>query len=55
MIFPTYAFAQWKVDNNNSYLTYISIKKGTVGESNYFKFLSGSVSNDGSVKIEIKM
>ncbi|WP_120635001.1 c-type cytochrome [Ruegeria sp. EL01] len=45
----------WTLDPEGSHLAYGSIKKDTVGEVNSFSSLSGHVSPDGKVEIEIDL
>ena len=45
----------WTVDGANSNLSFGSIKKDTVGEVHSFTGLSGSVSADGAVMVEIDL
>lgn len=55
MSFSTQAMAEWVVNNDNSYLSYVTIKKGTVGEPNFFQTLSGKVGDDGAAEITIDL
>ena len=52
---PFSAFADWKLDNDHSRLSYVTIKKGTAGEVNHFKRLEGEVSSQGKVGITIDL
>jgi len=45
----------WSLSATESKLSYVSIKKDTVGESNHFKTLSGSMSATGQVTIDIDL
>ncbi len=49
------ASAAWDLDNNSSSLSFVSIKKDTVAEVHTFESLSGSVGEDGAVKIDIAL
>jgi len=46
LLLPLLASVQWKLDNDNSTVSFVSIKKSSVGEVSYFKKLSGSVAKD---------
>jgi polyisoprenoid-binding protein YceI len=47
--------AGWSLVNEASLLTFVTIKKGTTAEVAHFKQLTGSVSDDGQVKLEIDL
>lgn len=48
------AQAEWKLNDDQSSVNYISIKKSTAGEVNHFNTLSGSLNNgDASVVIDL--
>ncbi|MGO1117596.1 hypothetical protein ACTL6U_02765 [Rhodovibrionaceae bacterium A322] len=49
------AAGDWVLNEEDSKVAYGSIKKDTVGESNHFTSLSGSVSNEGAVRVEIDL
>ena len=49
------AHAEWKLDNDASHLSYVSMKNSSVAEPNYFRNLSGSVLDDGKAVVEISM
>ena len=51
---PAFA-ASWTLVPESSHLAYGSIKKDTVGEVNSFTSLSGQVSPDGQVEVEIDL
>ncbi len=55
MAFSASANAVWNLDNNSSSLSFVSIKKDAVAEVHTFERLSGSVSKDGAVKIDIAL
>lgn len=48
-------FADWHLDNSHSELSFLSTKKAQVTEMHHFKTLSGSVSDLGSVNIQIDL
>ncbi len=45
----------WTLDNDSSRISFGSVKKDVVGESHNFQNLSGSVSDDGKVSVEIDL
>lgn len=47
--------AAWQLDNNQSWLYYISIKAQDVGEINTFKTLAGTVDEQGKVELAIDL
>ncbi len=49
------AQAAWQLDNEQSRLSYISIKKGDVAEINYFSQLSGTVDDSGHARLSIDL
>jgi len=51
--FPS--FSAWQLDNKESSLTFVSIKKGTVAENHHFKKISGTLTDSGKVDINIDL
>jgi polyisoprenoid-binding protein YceI len=49
------ASADWALNNTQSHLSFISIKKGDVAEVHRFDQLDGSVSGSGNVELSIKL
>jgi polyisoprenoid-binding protein YceI len=49
------ALSEWQLDNPNSSLSFISIKKAEVAEAHQFNKLSGSLTNDGQVSFTINL
>jgi len=49
------ATAQWTLNNAGSQLNFISIKAGNIGEIHQFKMLSGTVSAQGQVSVDIHL
>jgi polyisoprenoid-binding protein YceI len=49
------AQAAWQLDNAESQLNFLSIKKGDIAEINVFKELRGSVGDNGEVRLEIPL
>lgn len=47
--------SDWQLDNDSSRLSFGSIKKASVGESNYFSNLKGGVSAEGKAQIQIDL
>lgn len=48
-------FADWKVDNEQSTVSFISVKKMNVMEAHHFNNLSGKLSKDGSFSLAIDL
>ncbi len=49
------AWANWSLDNENSQLSFVTIKAGNIGEVHRFKQLSGSISGNGVATVEIAL
>ena len=49
------AYAEWTLNNEQSRLSFMSIKKGDMAEVHRFKRLQGTVNKDGIVTIEINL
>lgn len=49
------AFADWELLNDESSLHYVSIKSTNIAEMNSFKTLTGSVSDEGAVSLNINL
>ena len=49
------ALAQWELVNDESTVTYVSIKKSSVGEVNSFKKLNGSIADNGKVSVDVDL
>ncbi len=49
------SFAGWHLDNKNSLLNFISVKKGAIAENHSFKTLEGSVDKNGQVNISVDL
>ena len=49
------AFSAWQLDNQASALSFVTIKKGDVGEAHKFTRLEGSISDEGKVNFEIDL
>jgi len=49
------ALADWQLDNGDSTLDFISVKKSTVGEVHHFKQLSGSITDAGQASVDIEL
>ena len=49
------SWADWTLDNTQSQLNFVSIKKGFVGEVHNFKQLKGIVTDDGEATITIDL
>ncbi|WP_085300690.1 YceI family protein [Cognaticolwellia mytili] len=49
------SFAGWQLDNKNSLLNFVSVKKGTVAENHHFSALEGSIDKSGKVSIKVDL
>lgn len=49
------ARADWTLDMENSQLSYASIKKGSIGESNHFQSLEGRITDKGEITLLIDL
>jgi len=49
------AFADWKLDNEQSTVSFISVKKTNVMEAHHFNKLSGKLSNEGVFSLAIDL
>lgn len=47
--------AGWTVKSDQSRVSYVTVKADTIAESNYFKQVSGTVSEDGTARITIPL
>ncbi|MDA0707498.1 MAG: YceI family protein [Proteobacteria bacterium] len=54
-LFSNVAFADWTLDAANSNLSYGTIKNDAIGENNTFKTISGTISDNGHVNIDIAL
>lgn len=54
-LFSTSAFADWTLDTANSNLSYGTIKNDIIGENNTFKTISGTINENGHIKIDIAL
>lgn len=55
LFLSTNAVANWQVDNEKSTLSFISVKKNSIGEIHTFKQVSGMATKDGEVKFAIDL
>jgi len=53
--FISSAFAAWELDNDNSRINFVSIKKGNVAELGRFTQLEGSISDSGETVLKINL
>ena len=49
------SFADWHLDNDNSVLNFVSIKKGVIAENHQFTVLQGRVNKQGKVEINVDL
>lgn len=49
------SLAAWKLDNENSRLNFVSVKKASIAENHSFKKLEGSIDNNGKVNIKVDL
>lgn len=55
MLLALPAYSAWQLDSNQSYLTFVSIKKGTVAESHRFTQFTGLIKNSGTANVTIDL
>jgi|WetSurMetagenome_2_1015567.scaffolds.fasta_scaffold162440_2 polyisoprenoid-binding protein YceI len=53
--FISSAFAAWELDNDNSRVNFVSIKKGNVAELGRFTHLEGNISDNGETVLKINL
>jgi len=53
--FISSAFAAWELDNDNSRINFVSIKKGNVAELGRFTHLEGIISDTGETVLKINL
>lgn len=53
--FTTTIQANWQLDNDQSFLSFISIKAYNVGEVHHFKQLEGQVNESGQVELKVNL
>ncbi|PCI34038.1 MAG: polyisoprenoid-binding protein [Alphaproteobacteria bacterium] len=51
----SFARADWTLDQENSQLSYASIKKGSIGENNHFQKLDGRITDAGEITLLIDL
>ena len=49
------AFAQWTLNNDNSQLSFVSIKAGNIGEVHKFGQLTGELTSEGQLTVEVEL
>lgn len=49
------AHADWTLDNDQSHLSFVSIKKDSIAEAHTFDNLTGTVKDDGSFSVEVDL
>lgn len=54
-VFSSSALADWTLDSANSNISYGTIKNEAIGESNTFKNISGTISDNGHINIDIDL
>ena len=54
-VFSAMSQANWTVDNNNSRVNFVSVKKSHIAESHHFKTVSGLLSANGKFELEIDL
>ena len=55
MLFSQAAMADWSLNNEVSELSFVSIKKNTIGEIHRFNQLAGTISTSGAFKASISL
>ncbi|MBT6329316.1 MAG: YceI family protein [Kordiimonadaceae bacterium] len=54
-VFSSSALADWTLDSANSNISYGTVKNDAIGESNTFKNISGTISDNGHINIDIDL
>ena len=49
------ALAAWKLDNENSQLSFMSVKKGNIAENHSFSKLAGNITEQAQVNISVDL
>ena len=49
------SLANWQLQNESSKISFVSVKKDTIGEIHHFKSLSGEIKKDGKLSIAIDL
>lgn len=49
------ALAAWQLDNDNSQLTFMSVKKSTIAENHHFKRFNGNIDEKAQVSINVDL
>lgn len=49
------ALAAWKLDNENSQLSFMSVKKGSIAENHSFSKLAGNITEQAQVNISVDL
>ena len=55
LLLSSSAFAEWTLNNEESTIHFVSIKKSTVGEVHHFTKLNGSIKDSGAVSLNIDL
>ena len=55
VMYSSTALAEWALDADNSNISYGTIKNGSIGESNTFGTISGTISDNGHINIDIDL
>ena len=54
-LLSTSSFAHWQIDNEQSRVNFVSIKKDTIAEAHFFKSLSGEINDNGQFSMQIDL
>ncbi|MBU2893467.1 YceI family protein [Colwellia sp. D2M02] len=49
------ALADWSLDNDLSRVSFVSVKKNTIGEAHYFKKIAGELTQSGQFSADIQL
>lgn len=55
LLFVQSAYAQWQLDNQQSQLNFISVKKSTVAENHRFTQLTGTIDKEGQLEVNVTL
>ncbi|MFC7047752.1 YceI family protein [Emcibacter nanhaiensis] len=55
LTFGSQAHAEWLLDGENSHLSFGSVKKNTIGESNHFATIDSRISDGGEISLTVDL
>ncbi|MBQ4834190.1 YceI family protein [Pseudoalteromonas sp. MMG010] len=55
LVLSSFAHANWQLDNDKSQISFVSIKKDSIAEAHHFKRITGELSDEGALTINIDL